>query len=97
MLAMIEAAIGRGDITWHAAPMNQQYEMYSARHLDLSLNISSRLDRRFNISRQHPVISLRDVPGTVMKGRGRIGSFIASHPKKYWGERGKALHINGNC
>ncbi|KAK7504494.1 hypothetical protein BaRGS_00004360, partial [Batillaria attramentaria] len=63
MLALVNNAIIQGDITWHAAPMNMQYEFYSANQLDFSLNISRRLDKRFNITRQHPVISLRDVPG----------------------------------
>ncbi|KAK7094936.1 hypothetical protein V1264_006415 [Littorina saxatilis] len=62
-LASLEKAIRQGDITWHAAPMNMQYEMYFTHLLDVSLNISSRLDQRYDITRTHPVLSLRDVPG----------------------------------
>ncbi|XP_070176101.1 uncharacterized protein [Littorina saxatilis] len=62
-LASVRGAISRGDIVWHAGPMNMQYEAMHPKLFDLSLNFSPMLDQEFNISRTTPVVSQRDVPG----------------------------------
>ncbi|XP_033729575.1 uncharacterized protein LOC117318725 [Pecten maximus] len=59
----LKAAIVRGDITWHAGPMNMQPENMNKILFELSLNISSDLDAMFNIQRRFPTLSQRDVPG----------------------------------
>ena len=57
------AAISRGDITWHAGPMNMQPENMNEILFQMSLNISFELDKKFNIQRSFPTLSQRDVPG----------------------------------
>lgn len=56
-------AIRRGDITWHAGPMNLQIEFIEPWLFEAALDISSDLDKKFNITRKGRVISQRDVPG----------------------------------
>ncbi|XP_062571302.1 uncharacterized protein LOC134233351 [Saccostrea cucullata] len=58
-----EAAIKRGDITWHAGPMNMQPENMNSLLFQMSLNMSFDLDKRFGITRLFPTLSQRDVPG----------------------------------
>jgi hypothetical protein len=61
-LQLIERAIRRGDITWHAGAMNMQYEWMDERALNLSLDLSVSLAKRFDVPIPC-VISVRDVPG----------------------------------
>ncbi|CAF1051516.1 unnamed protein product [Rotaria sordida] len=61
-LMLIERAIRTGAITWHAGAMNMQYEWMDERALNLSLDLSVSLAKRFNVPIPC-VISLRDVPG----------------------------------
>ncbi|XP_048776556.1 uncharacterized protein LOC125680826 isoform X2 [Ostrea edulis] len=58
-----EAAIRRGDITWHAGPMNMQLENMNELLFQMSLNISFELDKKYGIKRLFPTLSQRDVPG----------------------------------
>ncbi|XP_021341777.1 uncharacterized protein LOC110442470 [Mizuhopecten yessoensis] len=60
---LFKAAVNRGDITWHAGPMNMQFENMNEILFQLSLNISSDLDAMFKIQRKFPTLSQRDVPG----------------------------------
>jgi hypothetical protein len=60
---MFKEAVAKGDITWHAGPMNMQIENMNELLLGLSLNISTDLDSMFGINRKHRVLSQRDVPG----------------------------------
>ncbi len=63
-LSNFTAAVKRGDITWHAGPMNMQSEnMISDTMYQLGLRLSSDLDKRFGIKRQFRTLSQRDVPG----------------------------------
>ncbi|XP_025113231.1 uncharacterized protein LOC112575523 isoform X2 [Pomacea canaliculata] len=60
----VRRAVAMGDVVWHAGPMNMQFENFmDPVMLDLSLNISTNLDREFGINRTTPVVSQRDVPG----------------------------------
>jgi hypothetical protein len=61
-LQLIERAIRAGAITWHAGAMNMEYEWMDERALNLSLDLSISLAKRFNVS-VPCVVSLRDVPG----------------------------------
>jgi hypothetical protein len=61
-LQLIERAIRTGAITWQAGAMNMQYEWMDERALNLSLDISVSLAKRFNVP-VPCVISIRDVPG----------------------------------
>jgi len=56
-------AVQRGQITWHAGPMNLQIEMAEQWLFESSFDISADLDKRFNITRNLRVLSQRDVPG----------------------------------
>ncbi len=58
-----EAAVKRGDITWHAGPMNMQIENMDQSLLEFGITISNDLDKRFNITRKFKTLSQRDVPG----------------------------------
>lgn len=58
-----EAAIRRGDVTWHAGPMNMQPENMNEILFQMSLNMSFELDKKFNFQRSFPTLSQRDVPG----------------------------------
>lgn len=64
-LSSFEAAVQRGDITWHAGPMNMEFEMLDSSMMEFSIQLSIDLDKRFNISRSHRTVSQRDVPGTT--------------------------------
>jgi hypothetical protein len=61
-LALVERAIRLGSITWQAGAMNMEYEWMDERALNLSLDISVSLAKRFNVP-VPCVVSLRDVPG----------------------------------
>jgi hypothetical protein len=61
-LQLIEQAIRTGGITWQAGAMNMEYEWMDERALNLSLDLSVSLAKRFNVP-VPCVISLRDVPG----------------------------------
>ncbi|KAK6192649.1 hypothetical protein SNE40_004086 [Patella caerulea] len=56
-------AAKRGDITWHAGPMNMQYEALDASMVEFSLQLSEDMDARIYQPRQHRTMSQRDVPG----------------------------------
>ncbi|XP_055957826.1 uncharacterized protein LOC130013170 [Patella vulgata] len=56
-------AVARGDITWHAGPMNMQYEMMDRSLIEFSLQLSDDLDEMFKIQRKYKTVSQRDVPG----------------------------------
>ncbi|CAF1185199.1 unnamed protein product, partial [Didymodactylos carnosus] len=61
-MALVEGSIRSGHITWHAAPMNMQYEFMDELTLNASFDIAVALSKRFD----RPitcVLSLRDVPG----------------------------------
>eukprot|EP00118_Oscarella_pearsei_P025553 m.308367 g.308367 ORF g.308367 m.308367 type:complete len:722 (+) comp43877_c0_seq1:88-2253(+) len=60
---MVEDAIGRGDISWHAMPFNSQLEIMDADLLDFSIKLAHDLDKRFN-KPPKVTMSQRDVPGT---------------------------------
>ncbi|CAF2639840.1 unnamed protein product [Rotaria sp. Silwood2] len=61
-LDLIERAIRTGAITWHAGAMNMQYEWMDERALNLSLDLSVSLAKRFHVP-VPCVVSVRDVPG----------------------------------
>ena len=56
-------AIRKGDISWHAGPMNLEIEMAEPWLFEFSLDLSMQLDKMFNITRSGRVLSQRDVPG----------------------------------
>lgn len=56
-------AISAGVIEWHDGPMNMYYEIMDPLMLQMSLNVSRRLDVMFNKKREARVVSQRDVPG----------------------------------
>ncbi|XP_070532505.1 uncharacterized protein [Ptychodera flava] len=58
-----EKAVGRGDIAWHAGPMNIQTDNIDESLFDYALTISEDLDKKFGIQRKHRGFSQRDVPG----------------------------------
>ena len=62
-VANVTAAVKRGDITWHAGPMNMQAENADENLFQFGLSISDRLDEMFGIRRQYKTLSQRDVPG----------------------------------
>lgn len=64
-LENFKTAVQFGDVTWHAGPMNMQVENMNEILLGLSLNISSDIDKIFNISRKYRTLSQRDVPGST--------------------------------
>ena len=66
-LANFTAAVKRGDITWHAGPMNMQAENADETLFQFGLSLSNRLDKMFGITRKMRVLSQRDVPGTEHK------------------------------
>ena len=61
-IQLIERAIRTGGITWQAGAMNMEYEWMDEHALNLSLDLSVSLAKRFNVP-VPCVISLRDVPG----------------------------------
>ncbi|XP_041370965.1 uncharacterized protein LOC121384574 isoform X2 [Gigantopelta aegis] len=58
-----KAAVQRGDIAWHAGPMNMQPENMNKLVFELGLNISLNVDAMFGIKRRFAALSQRDVPG----------------------------------
>ncbi|XP_048244901.1 uncharacterized protein LOC124124794 isoform X2 [Haliotis rufescens] len=62
-VAAFRDAVMRGDITWHAGPMNMQPENMNQALFELSLNISLDVDAEFGIKRKYATLSQRDVPG----------------------------------
>ncbi len=64
-VAEFKAAIRRGDIVWHAAAFNTEYEnCYNAEMLDVQFQLSTDLAAALGVPRPQTV-SLRDVPGTT--------------------------------
>ncbi|XP_060073816.1 uncharacterized protein LOC132553577 [Ylistrum balloti] len=63
MKEMFINAVKSGIITWHAGPMNMQFETLEPSIVKFGLQLSTDLDRRFNITRKHRTLSQRDVPG----------------------------------
>ena len=63
--ATVIAAIKDGDITWHAGPMNMEYEMMDQSMVEFGIQLSIDLDTRFGIERKHRTVSQRDVPGDI--------------------------------
>jgi hypothetical protein len=59
---MFKEAVAKGDITWHAGPMNMQIENMNELLLGLSLNISTDLDSMFGINRKHRVLRCQVIP-----------------------------------
>jgi hypothetical protein len=57
----MEAAIGRGDIAWHALPFTWQTEMLSPSMIEGSLAISGSLDKKF--AKTTTGAKMTDVPG----------------------------------
>ncbi|XP_071104844.1 uncharacterized protein [Haliotis cracherodii] len=57
------AAAQRGDISWHAGPMNMQFEMLDTAMVEFGLQLGQDLDKRLGIVRKFPTVSQRDVPG----------------------------------
>ena len=59
-------AAKRGDITWHAGPMNMQYEVMDVSLARFGIQLSKELDDRMNINRKFRTLSQRDVPGKIL-------------------------------
>eukprot|EP01116_Phalansterium_solitarium_P008699 TRINITY_DN22658_c0_g1_i1.p1 TRINITY_DN22658_c0_g1~~TRINITY_DN22658_c0_g1_i1.p1 ORF type:complete len:757 (+),score=184.44 TRINITY_DN22658_c0_g1_i1:92-2362(+) len=57
-----EDAVRRGDIAWHAVPMNVQSELMDRTAFESGIELTHRLDDRFGRNRS-AVMSQRDVPG----------------------------------
>lgn len=57
------AAARRGDITWHAGPMNMYMETMDAMMVRFGVQLSMDLDKELGIMRKHRTLSQRDVPG----------------------------------
>jgi hypothetical protein len=58
-------AVKEGIITWHAGPMNMQFEFIDESLLTHALDLSLTLDKRFGIKRKFRTLSQRDVPGNA--------------------------------
>jgi hypothetical protein len=79
--ALIERAIRNGMITWQAGAMNMQYEWMDERVLNMSLDLSVSLARRFDVP-VPCVVSVRDVPGvpiTIVESLNRYFSQYCSY------------------
>ena len=64
--AAARAAIGRGDITFHAFPFNSEFELYSSDLFEFGIALTHRLADELSPPSGRPrVISQRDVPGTT--------------------------------
>jgi hypothetical protein len=61
-LANFEAAVKRGDITYHAFPFNAEPEMFTPELFDAALNLTFDEDDYFGHPRRR-TLSQRDVPG----------------------------------
>ncbi|XP_052061610.1 uncharacterized protein LOC127701658 [Mytilus californianus] len=55
-------AVKRGDITWHAGPMNMQFEVMDVELARFGIKLSKDLDDKMNIVRKFRTLSQRDVP-----------------------------------
>ena len=53
-------------ITWHAGPMNMEFEMLDESMMEFAIQLSIDLDNRFGFDRQYRTVSQRDVPGTFI-------------------------------
>src|SRR5580698_7895238 len=73
----MEAAIGRGDIAWHALPFTWQTELIDRSMIEGSLGLSQSLDKRFG--RTTTGAKMTDVPGHT---RGLIAP-LAAHGVKF--------------
>jgi hypothetical protein len=61
-IAAFEAAVHRGDITWHALPHNFQAEFMDVELLQYAVQLAHDLDQRFGLPPKR-TMSQRDVPG----------------------------------
>ena len=61
----LREAISRGDITWHAGPMNMQHEFANEIVYKFGLDVSLQLDTMFNITHAAKVLRNTDVPGQI--------------------------------
>ena len=77
-LELVEQAIRSGGITWQAGAMNMQYEWMDERALNLSLDLSVALAKRFNVA-VPCVISVRDVPGVPIAIIRSIKQYFSQH------------------
>lgn len=59
--AALDAAIRRGEISWHALPMSTQTELMDAELVDYGISISEVLDKRYG--RTTKAAKMTDVPG----------------------------------
>ena len=59
--AMVDAAVGAGDLAWHAAPFTTHTELVDRSLFAHGLSISARLDQRFG--RRTRAAKMTDVPG----------------------------------
>lgn len=57
------AAARRGDITWHAGPMNMYMETMDPMMVGFGVQLSIDLDKELGIKRKYRTLSQRDVPG----------------------------------
>jgi len=73
----MEAAIGRGDIAWHALPFTWQTELIDRSMIEGSLGLSQSLDKRFG--RTTTGAKMTDVPGHT---RGLVAP-LAAHGVKF--------------
>eukprot|EP00039_Didymoeca_costata_P014525 m.235380 g.235380 ORF g.235380 m.235380 type:complete len:943 (-) comp16044_c1_seq12:64-2892(-) len=78
------AAIERGDITWHANPMNMMSESGELKNMQFGMQISDELDKRFNKSSK-TAASQKDAPGLTL---GQIGLLANAGVKM--------LHVGAN-
>ena len=58
-------AVKFGLITWHAGPMNMEFEMMDESMNEFAIQLSLDLDKRFGIERKYRTVSQRDVPGPL--------------------------------
>ena len=65
-VANFTRAVNRGDISWHAGPMNMQPELMTPSLFEFGIDLSLSLDARFNITRKFRTLSQRDVPGNIV-------------------------------
>ena len=75
-LTNFTAAVKRGDIAWHAGPMNMQVENADENIFQFGLSISDRLDKIFGFTRQFKTLSQRDVPGIRKKYNIEIERYV---------------------
>eukprot|EP00935_MAST-01C_sp_MAST-1C-sp1_P002549 g2549.t1 len=90
-LAELEAAVKRGDITWHAFPFNAEPETYSSDGFDRALDLTFAEDDYYG----HPhrlTYNQRDVPGLT---RAAIPKLVARGVKAVSvGENGQCAAVN---